>query len=301
MLCTLGALPTDEGRWSFEPKWDGFRALLHLDGHRVRVLSRRGADLTARCPELAPLARAVRRPCVLDGELVVLDAGGRPDFEAMRRRGLLGKVEAPILFVAFDVLALDGDPLTARPWRARRSNLVRLGVDGPAWTTTPSYAGEGRSLFDATLAQGLEGVVAKRLDSPYRPGARSRAWVKVKHMRTATFVVGGVAVADPERNRRAALLVGVPEADGGLRYSGRVEAGFPVGGMETIRGALQPRVTSAFGIRFPYPVEHCEPELEVAVQFLDRSDQGWLRHTSFKGIVPTSVFRNRAGRPTPER
>ena len=290
MLCTLGPLPADESRWSFEPKWDGFRAFVHADGAKVRVLSRQGTDLTGRCPEVAPLARAVRRSCLLDGELVVLDGDGRPDFEAMRRRGLSGKVEAPLLFVAFDLLAVNGDPLTDQPWRTRRAELVRLGVEGPGWTTTRSYVGEGRTLFDATRDQGLEGVVAKRLDAPYRSGVRSRAWVKTKHMRAAAFVVGGYALPDPDRNRRAALMVGTWEPDGRLRYAGRVEAGFPAGGMETIRAALRLRDTSPFDLRFPYPVEHCEPELEVAVQFLDRSDQGWLRHASFKGVVRSSVF-----------
>jgi bifunctional non-homologous end joining protein LigD len=80
MLCTRGPLPADETRWAFEPKWDGFRALVHADGARVRVSSRQGSDLTDRCPELAPLARAIHRPCVLDGELVVLNEQGRPDF-----------------------------------------------------------------------------------------------------------------------------------------------------------------------------------------------------------------------------
>ncbi|MGH8972275.1 MAG: hypothetical protein ACRD0C_03630 [Acidimicrobiia bacterium] len=295
MLCTLGPLPADEARFAFEPKWDGFRALVHSDGIRVRVVSRRGRDLTDRCPELAPLARALRRPCVLDGELVVLDAAGRPDFEAMRRRGLLGRVEAPLTFVAFDLLQLGAELTTGKPWRSRRDLLVRLGVEGPAWTTTRAYIGEGRVLFEATRAEGLEGVVAKRLDAAYRPGTRSRAWIKTKHMRVAPFVVGGFAVPDPGRNRRAALLVGSFEPDGTLRFTGRVEAGFPAGALEAVRGALRPRPESPFGMRFPYPVEHCEPELEVAVQFLDRSDQwGWLRHTSFKGVIARSVFSRQA-------
>lgn len=299
MLCTLGPLPANEARWAFEPKWEGFRALVHAEGTRVRVMSRQGSDLTDRCPELAPLARALRRPCVLDGELVVLDGEGRPDFEAMRRRGLLGRIEAPLTFVAFDLLRLDGQLVTTRPWQVRRALLVRLGVDGPAWTTTRSYVGEGRVLFEATRDQGLEGVVAKRIDAPYRPGTRSRAWIKTKHMRVAHFVVGGFAVPDPERNRRAALLVGAWEPDGTLRFTGRVESGFPAGALEAVRGALRRREASPFGMRFPYPVEHCEPELEVAVQFLDRSDQwGWLRHTSFKGVVASSVFSRPQTRPT---
>ena len=295
MLCTLGPLPADEARFAFEPKWDGFRALVHCDGLRTRVLSRRGHDLTDRCPELAPLARALRRPCVLDGELVVLDAAGVPSFEAMRRRGLLGRIELPLTFVAFDLLSADGTLTIGRSWEGRRALLERLGMEGPAWTLTRAYVGEGRLLFEATRAQGLEGVVAKRLDAAYRPGARSRAWIKTKHMRVGTFVVGGFALPDPERDRRAALLVGVFDPDGTLRFTGRVEAGFPAGGLEAVRSALRPRAESPFGLRFPYPVEHCEPELEVAVQFLDRSDQwGWLRHTSFKGVKADSVFSRRA-------
>jgi bifunctional non-homologous end joining protein LigD len=217
----------------------------------------------------------------------------------MGRRGLLARVEAPLTFVAFDLLSLDGELLTARPWRSRRAQLVRLGVDGPGWTTTPSYAGKGRLLFEATRAQGLEGLVAKRLDSPYRPGSRSRAWIKCKHMRVAPFVVGGFAVPDLDQKRRAALLVGAWEPDGALRFTGRVEAGFPAGALEAVRAALRPRPESPFGMRFPYPVEHCAPELEVAVQFLDRSDQwGWLRHTSFKGVVASSVFSRSQSPPT---
>src|SRR5688572_13726291 len=176
MLATSGPLPEDEERWSFEPKWDGFRAIVHTDGERLRVLSRRGTDLSGRLPELHPLAGTLAPGTVLDGELVVLDDGGRVDFDGMRRRGFGQPSPGRLVFVAFDLLVLAGKELMARRWEARRSVLADLKLEGPGWCVTPSFLGEGRTLFEATRAEGIEGVVAKRLDSPYRPGVRTAAW-----------------------------------------------------------------------------------------------------------------------------
>jgi len=171
MLASSGPLPADgDPRWAYEPKWDGFRALVHINS-RVTVWSRRGADLTDRFPELAGLSASVPADTVLDGELVVLDLSGRPNFGAIRRRGLLGQVEAPATFVVFDVVRLGGRDLLAQRFRARRVALEHLCLSDGACVTTPSHEGDGVALFEATREQGLEGVVAKRLDSPYRPGS----------------------------------------------------------------------------------------------------------------------------------
>src|SRR3989442_15185952 len=130
MLATSGPLPADEERWSFEPKWDGFRAIVHTDGRRLRVLSRRGTDLAGRLPELAPLAGVLPPGTTLDGELVVLDAEGHVDFEGMRRRGFGQADPGRLAFVAFDVLALAGEEVTARRWGARQAPLVHLRLAG---------------------------------------------------------------------------------------------------------------------------------------------------------------------------
>jgi bifunctional non-homologous end joining protein LigD len=151
---------------SLQRKNDGFRAIVHTDGRRLRVLSRRGTDLAGRLPELGPLAPVLVPDTTLDGELVVLGADGRVDFDGMRRRGFGQTDPGRLVFVAFDVLALAGEDVMARRWEARRAMLLDLGLDGPAWCTTPSYSGEGASLFEATRAEGIEGVVAKRLDAP---------------------------------------------------------------------------------------------------------------------------------------
>jgi bifunctional non-homologous end joining protein LigD len=217
MLATSGPLPGDEERWAFEPKWDGFRAIVHSDDRRARVVSRRGTELTGRLPELAPLPKAVPAGTTIDGELVVFDDEGRVDFDGMRRRGFGQPAPGRLVFVAFDVLALAGEELLSRRWDARRAVLLGLSLAGPAWCTTPAYPGEGTTLLEATRTQGIEGVVAKRLDSPYRPGVRTATWVKTKHFDRAHFDVIGVA---PTPEGRAALLLGRRPAAGPAGWSG---------------------------------------------------------------------------------
>jgi bifunctional non-homologous end joining protein LigD len=285
MLVTSGPLPVDESRYAFEPKWDGFRALVYVDG-RVRVVTRRGTDVSERFPELGGLARAAPADTVLDGELVVLGADGHPDFDAMCHRAFTGRGPGQLVFVAFDVLHLDGVATIHLPYAKRRTLLESMALDGPAWRITSSHPGEGTALFQATKDLGLEGVVAKALHAPYRPGVRSKTWIKTKHWRRGRFVVGGFSPADPQRDRHAALLIGSPDPDGHLRFAGALEWGFAWGQLEEIRGQIRRRASSPFaGIRGWRDVEHAEPEIEVEVQYLERTSVGNLRHASFKGFT----------------
>jgi bifunctional non-homologous end joining protein LigD len=270
MLASSGALPDDDGRWAFEPKWDGFRALVHVNGG-VTVWSRRGTDLTDRFPEVAGLADAVPADTVLDGELVVLDTSGRPDFEAIRRRGFLGQAEAPATFVAFDALRVGGRDLLAQRFRVRRAALEDLGLSAPGGATTPSHEGDGTALFDATREQGLEGVVAKRLDSPYRPGVRTKLWIKCKHWTTGRFVVGGVIVGD----EHSVILVGAWTGEG-LRYVGAVEV-FGEAQLAGILSTARPRASSPFTAWAP-PALWLEPEVGVDVRYLAQGPG--LRHAT---------------------
>lgn len=194
MLPVLADLPTGAGRWSFEVKWDGVRTLASVADRRVRLRSRSRADLTATAPELeAPPAALAGRSALLDGELIAVDAAGRPDFEAVTRR--LGCTPprarqlsrtAPLTFVAFDLLWLDDAPLVNAPYADRRARLEALDLNTEPWVTTPAWT-DGAALWEATAAQQLEGVIAKRLDSRYRPGRRSRGWIKAKHWRLFGF------------------------------------------------------------------------------------------------------------------
>jgi bifunctional non-homologous end joining protein LigD len=279
MLATSGPLPDDEARWSFEPKWDGFRAIVHTDGKRLRVLSRRGTDLAGRLPELGPLAGALAPGTTLDGELVVLDADGRVDFDRMRRRGFGQPASGRLVFVAFDVLVLAGEEIMARRWDWRRARLADLGLEGPGWCVTPSYPGEGRTLLEATRAEGIEGVVAKRLDSPYRPGTRTTAWVKTKHFNRGRFDVLGVV---PTAEERYALVLGSRGADGRVRYAGRVEWGFTRERFEELATRARPTTRSPFGRWAPAGAVFFKPGVVAEVRYLAGSQ---LRHATLRSLA----------------
>lgn len=279
MLASSGPLPTHEERWAFEPKWDGFRAIARSDGRRLRILSRRGTDLAGRLPELASLAGKLPAGTTLDGELVVFDSEGRVDFDGMRRRGFGQASPGRLVFVAFDVLALGAADVMARPWEERRVMLVDLGLSGPAWWTTPSYPGEGATLLEATRAQGIEGVIAKRLDSPYRPGVRTTAWVKTKHFDRAHFDVLGVA---PTPEGRYALLLGWRGADGPARYAGRVEWGFSRERFAELIARATPTDISPSGTAAPPGVVFFEPGVLAEVRYLAGSQ---LRHATLQALA----------------
>jgi bifunctional non-homologous end joining protein LigD len=276
MLATSGPLPTDEERWAFEPKWDGFRAIVSSDGRRLRVLSRRGTDLGGRLPELAPLAEVLPAGTTFDGELVVVDGEGRVDFDGMRRRGFGQASAGRLVFVAFDVLALAGDELLAQRWDVRRSVLVDLGLDGPAWCTTPSYPGDGAALLEATRTQGLEGVVAKRLDAPYRPGVRTTTWVKTKHFARASFDVLGVA---PTPEDRYALVLGSRRPP---RYVGRVEWGFTRSKLDELIASARPTDVNPLGGWHPPGVVFFEAGVIAEVRYLAGSQ---LRHATLQSLA----------------
>jgi bifunctional non-homologous end joining protein LigD len=171
MLSRPGPLPTARG-WTFEVKWDGFRAVVSTeDGLRVR--SRRGWNMTAVLPELRHLPSGL----VLDGELVALRSG-EPYFPNVCRRVLNGDRSVPLTLMVFDLLRLDGEDMTPRPYSERRDLLDALDLNGPSWATPEAFT-DGAALYTAVCERGLEGVVAKLNSSTYRPG--DRGWVKVKN------------------------------------------------------------------------------------------------------------------------
>ncbi len=240
MAAALAELPRDQSGWAFELKWDGVRAISYCDGGRLLMESRNGRDITSQYPEVRPLAAELgARQVILDGEIVAFNDSGLPDFQRLQSRMHLASeaavrrrtADTPVTYVLFDLLFLDGHDLTDLPYSERRERLAELGLDGPSWQTPAYHEGEGTSLLALTRERGLEGVVAKRLDSRYTPGRRSRAWLKVKNTRSQDLVVGGWMPGEGRRsNTLGALLVGYyePGHDGelALRYAGRVGTGF---------------------------------------------------------------------------
>lgn len=303
MLARAGELPGDDG-WAYEIKWDGVRALCHSEPGRLTLRSRRGADITAGYPELSALNRALHEhEVVLDGEIVAFEPGSdppRPSFQALQRRMHVREqrrvkrlaAEVPVTYAVFDLLWLDGRSLMDLPYEQRRSRLAELELHGPHWQVPESAAGAdaGRELLAAAGRLGLEGVVAKRLDSSYEPGRRSRCWVKVRRRDSEEFVIGGWLPGEGGRSSRiGALLLGEHVPGGGLRYAGRVGSGLTDADLSFLKARLgelaadaSPFTDSASGP--PRGARWVHPELIAAVAFSERSEKGLLRQPVWLGL-----------------
>jgi bifunctional non-homologous end joining protein LigD len=293
-------LPTEDDGWAYEIKWDGMRLLAYVDpGTKapLRLQTTRGHDAAPRYPELAGLADAVGCPAILDGEVAVLDENGRSDFGRLQRRihvadpGALAPLQhsEPATFLIFDLLWLDGNDLTGLPYLDRRKVLADLVDDGDAWMVPSHHVGDGQTLYDHAVAGGLEGLVAKRIDSPYLPGKRSPAWRKVKIRRGQELVVGGWLPGEGNRTGSlGALLVGHYD-DTGFRYAGRVGTGFNAAELRRLQPKLDALAadTSPFVDEVPVPVRKrarwVRPEMVVQVEFGEWTVDGVLRHPSYLG------------------
>ncbi|HEX2849759.1 MAG TPA: non-homologous end-joining DNA ligase [Acidimicrobiales bacterium] len=297
MFATLATtVPADDEHWAFELKWDGVRALAYLDGTSIHLESRNLNDVTPRYPELEPLAHVLGgRAALLDGEVVAFDEHGKPSFQRLQgRMHLTGErrvasrmPSTPVVYVIFDVLHFDGRSTRDLAWDERRHLLESLELAGPSWQTPRAHLGGGAALLAASAAAGVEGVVAKRRTSPYRPGRRSRDWLKLKnHLRQEVVVGGWVPGAGNRAGRIGALLAGYHDATG-LRFAGKVGTGFTGEELDRLGEALGriERPTTPFVDRVPYRDAHfVEPVVVAEVEFTEWTDAGTMRHPSYKGI-----------------
>lgn len=314
MLAVAGVLPRDDAAWSYELKWDGVRMLAEVTPERVRLIGRSGADMTVAYPELAGLAEQVGelRP-VLDGEVVVLRPDGRPDFQALaprmhvraaeRARQLAASV--PITYVIFDLLELAGTPTVSLPYDRRRELLESLDLAGSHWQVSPSFPGPGADILEASRRLGLEGVIAKRRHSPYRPGRRSDEWIKVKNFRMQEIVIGGYTVGEGRRaSTFGALLLGLP-ADGGLVYVGSVGTGFDDAALVELTTRLRGLRQTESPFVGPVDPRHARtalwvrPELVGEVAFGHWTDDGRMRHPTWRGLRPDKSPAEVALEPPP--
>jgi bifunctional non-homologous end joining protein LigD len=296
MAACSGTLPPDDGRWSYEVKWDGVRVLAAVEDGEVRLTSRNGNDVTGAYPELRALGGALgTTSALLDGEVVAF-ADGRPDFGLLQSRMHVGAPgaallrEVPVTLLLFDLLHLAGRSLLSATYDERRAALEDLRLDGPHWTTPPAFPGDGAAVFEVTRAQGMEGLVAKRRDSRYEPGRRSDCWVKVKHVRKQSAVVAGWKPGEGGRSGRiGSLLLGV-QAEGGLRFAGHVGTGFTDAALRRLGALLRPLRREDSPFATPVPREHArvavwvDPVLVCDVEFTAWTRDGRLRHPSFKGL-----------------
>ncbi len=303
MMATLVDDAFDDDGWVFEPKWDGVRAIATCIDQTV-LLSRNLRDITASYPELSKLhQQMVSLEAVVDGEIVAM-AAGRPSFERLQSRINLANPkdieraakQIPVTFIAFDLLYLDGRSTLSLPLEERRELLEELVVCNDFVEVSPQIVGDGRALFAAAQAQNLEGIVAKKLATPYRPGKRSKEWLKIKTTYDADVVIGGWSRGEGARSGHfGSLLVGAWEDDG-LRFVGSVGTGFndktlgevleKMSALETGENPFDsdPRKDKP---RWGKPIKDphwIKPELVARVEFRELTSAGRLRAPSFKGL-----------------
>ncbi|HEV3213797.1 MAG TPA: non-homologous end-joining DNA ligase, partial [Acidimicrobiales bacterium] len=300
MLATSGTLPRRSDGWAYEFKWDGVRAIVYVDGGRVRALSRNGKDLLTSFPELRQLGSFLgSTSAVLDGEIVALDETGRPDFGKLQRRLHVASSstaakrakESPVSYLVFDVLYLVGRSTVELSYDERRHLLEALQLAGDTFATPPSFSDvPGRDLLAVSLERGLEGVVAKRRDSPYTPGQRTSQWIKVKNVRTQEAVIGGWTEGRGElAGTLGAVLLGIHDGDG-LTYVGKVGTGFSDQARAELLTDLQGLAqddspfTSVLSRSETALAHFVRPVLVGEVQYTEWTHDGHLRHPSWRGL-----------------
>jgi bifunctional non-homologous end joining protein LigD len=295
MLASKGTYVPRGEDWVHEVKWDGVRALTDVRDGKLRMYSRNGNDITIAWPELStsPLGD---RDLLVDGEIIALNEHGLPDFRMLQDRMHLRNAQTarrlstsnPATYMVFDLLRLDGEDLTGLTWEERRARLEGLGLDS-SWQV-PAVYDDGQMLHDATLAQGLEGVVSKRRSSKYFPDRRTDSWLKLAHRLSASYVVGGWRPQEgSSAGNLAAVLVGEMTADG-LLYRGRVGSGIgpKAGAQLTKLLAGRDRDDSPFDDEVPkvdaLGTHWVEPFLVVEVDSHATAKNQRLRQPSYRGV-----------------
>jgi bifunctional non-homologous end joining protein LigD len=288
MLASLDTrIPHADG-WSFEVKFDGFRALAYIRGGECKLVSRNDNDLTGRFPDVAKaLVKGVKSPnAVVDGEITRIDPTGKTSFSELQQGS------GPLVFYAFDLLELDGEPLVDLPLHERKARLRKLLYAREQRVAYSEDFDDGDALFEVAKQQRLEGVIAKRVDSTYKSGRRTRDWLKIKTENTDEFVVTGYTRGAGRRaDTFGSLALAVNEGNE-LRYVGNVGTGFDDAEIRKLLKLLKPlhRDTSPFPVPPKMPrvrkgdVQWVEPELVAQVRYGEWTHDGHLRHPAYQGI-----------------
>ena len=297
MLATPVDQPFSREGWLFELKYDGIRAMVSVAGDLVRITGRRGGDETARYPEAQAIRAGIRASqAIVDGELVVLDAAGRPSFERMQQRiGVSRDVdvrrvaaEHPVTFIAFDLLELEGRDLLSTELRIRKKTLRETIVDSPYILFAAHVERDGTSLFEVARKSGIEGIVGKRADSLYHPGTRSPDWVKIKSWLSQSCVIAGSTAGRGRRtNQLGALILAVLDGNR-LVHCGQVGTGFDDKTLRDLKDRLRPLEVKTCPLDPPpktsEPATWVKPELVCEVRFAGWTRDGILRHPAYRTL-----------------
>jgi bifunctional non-homologous end joining protein LigD len=309
MLATLVDEPFDREGWSFEVKWDGFRSIAEVKGGQARLLSRNAKSQNARFPTVAEALSGLKVDAVLDGEVVAVDDKGRPDFQALQNSMRAGG--GRILYYVFDVLQVDGRDLRPLPLMRRQEILKKVLPASKVVRLSEAIETKGRTFFEAAAKNGLEGVMAKDLASPYRPGERSREWLKIKTEKRQEAVIAGFTQPRASRQHFGALILGAYE-NGRLTSIGQVGTGFTETTLKELHAKLERLVRAkspfAEAPKTNMPVTWVEPRLVAEVKFREWTSDGSMRQPVFLGLrddksardvereVPTPVARKTEAR-----
>ncbi|GAA1299684.1 hypothetical protein Psi02_63090 [Planotetraspora silvatica] len=299
-MAQLGPMPEQDAEYGQEMKWDGVRALAYVENRALRLISRNGNDVTVAYPEVYALAGATSgHDCVLDGEIVAFDEAGRPSFAALQPRIHQRNPDkipqlvrlVPVTYLLFDILHINAATSINMPYIARRDLLESVVNSGARWQVPGWFRDAGDTALALSRQMGLEGVVAKRLDSPYRPGKRSGDWTKVKNFATQEVVIAGWQPGGGRREGMiGSLLLGIHDETGRLVFAGHVGTGFTQAALRDLHDLLAPleRPTPPFTDAVPREqARHAhwvEPLLVGEVQYAEWTGDGRLRHPSWRGL-----------------
>jgi bifunctional non-homologous end joining protein LigD len=292
-LATLVGEPPVGPEWIHEVKFDGYRMACLLGGGHARLLTRRGLDWTPRFPRVAERAAALKAvSAMLDGEIVALLPDGRSSFQALQQ-ALMSRQAEQVVYYAFDLLRLDDQDLRALPLAERKQQLANLLKRSPrdrrrTLRYSEHLGGSGARVLAKACRMGLEGIVSKRQDAPYRSG-RGRSWLKIKCVNRQEFVVVGFTEPRGSRKGVGALLLGVYAERRKLRYTGKVGTGMSVQLLNSLRTSLEPLRRSTPPLHGPAErglgaVHWVEPRVVVEVSFTEWTEDGRLRHPALVGV-----------------
>ncbi|WP_206513747.1 non-homologous end-joining DNA ligase [Pseudoflavitalea rhizosphaerae] len=299
MLASLEDHPFDNDEWIFEMKWDGYRAIAEWKKKKLKLYSRNGLSFVQKYPPVAEAITKIKHDCVLDGEIVVLNEEGRPRFQMLQEYEQDPRY--PIHYYVFDLLFLNGKDIRHLPLLDRKELLKKLlsSYKGDVIRYSDHVAGSGKKFFQHIKKLDFEGMMAKKSDSEYYSGARTREWLKIKHHNNQEAVIAGFTAPRRSRKYFGALILG--EFKGRrLQYIGHTGTGFTHEKLKELWDLMQPLMTaqSPFSekIKVNAPVSWIRPELVCEVKFTEQTKEGILRHPVFLGLredkAASAVIKN---------